>query len=189
MERSWGAYAVVMPESVQTVRPKSAGSFADFLASFTGGSDKSDDDWDLSGLAEDVATINYEQALRSHRAAHAAEFATERLRDKPLAGAAIRGALQHAAGSKKKSKTSSITLRLTEEEHGQLHERAAAAKLSTSAYIRSCIFEAESLRTQVREALAQMQAASPSATASPPDEKPSRWHQRFFAHWPRRRGD
>jgi predicted HicB family RNase H-like nuclease len=58
--------------------------------------------------------------------------------------------------SEKKRKSASITLRVAAEEYEQLQERAAAAHLSVSAYIRSCIFEAESLRAQVKAALVQM---------------------------------
>lgn len=57
-------------------------------------------------------------------------------------------------------KSASVTVRLTTEENAQLHERAAAAGLTASAYLRSCLFEAESLRAQVKEALEQFRAGS-----------------------------
>jgi hypothetical protein len=57
-------------------------------------------------------------------------------------------------------KSASVTVRLTAEENAQLHERAAAAGLTASAYLRSCLFEAESLRAQVKQALEQFRAGS-----------------------------
>ena len=86
-------------------------------------------------------------------------------------------------------KTASITLRLTAAEQAQLHDRAAAANLSVSAYIRSCIFEAESLRTQVKEALTQMRANSAGRSGSEEEQTASirRGRFQFFPHWRHRR--
>ena len=55
-------------------------------------------------------------------------------------------------------KSASITIRLSKAECAQLHQRAAEAGLTISAYLRSCTFEAESLRAQVKEALAELHA-------------------------------
>jgi hypothetical protein len=55
-------------------------------------------------------------------------------------------------------KSASITIRLSQTECAQLHQRAAEAGLTISAYLRSCTFEAESLRAQVKEALAELRA-------------------------------
>ena len=60
-------------------------------------------------------------------------------------------------------KSASITIRLSKPECAQLHQRATAAGLTTSAYLRSCVFEAESLRAQVVETLAQLRSATPAA--------------------------
>jgi hypothetical protein len=57
-------------------------------------------------------------------------------------------------------KSASLTVRLTAEENAQLHERAAAAGITASAYLRSCVFEAESLRAQVKQALEQFRAGA-----------------------------
>jgi hypothetical protein len=174
-----------MPGSAQSAPTKNTGSFASFLASFTGAADKQKDDWDLSELAEDVATISYEDAVRAYRPARSSRFAAPELPknsspafpDSPISAQVTPG--------KKKRKNASITLRLTETEQAQLHERAAAAGLSVSAYTRSCIFEAESLRTQVKDALAQMHAASRPAPQTGSDEKLT--PRRFFPRWPFRR--
>jgi hypothetical protein len=169
----------------QPVQQKSSGTFASVLASITG--KRTTDSWDDSGLGDDVATISYEQALRSHRRVGSSESATKAL---PIENA---DANSYPAAStlaklcdKKGRKSASITLRLTAAEQAQLQERAAAARLSVSAYIRSCIFEAESLRAQVKEALAQMQTASPQTNTIAATGKPSRnWHKRLFPSWSR----
>jgi hypothetical protein len=77
-------------------------------------------------------------------------------------------------------KRASITIRLSRSESAQLHQRAAEAGLTVSAYLRSCTFEVESLRAQVKETLAQLR----SATANPPPAQPTQTAakpQPFFA--------
>ena len=70
---------------------------------------------------------------------------------------------------------------MTAEEQAQLHERADAAQLSVSAYLRSCIFEAEALRTQVKEALAQMQSLSANIRRPFPTRSLAlNWRKRLF---------
>lgn len=68
-------------------------------------------------------------------------------------------------------KSSSIHIRLSAPESAQLKQRAAEAGLTVSAYLRSCVLEAETLRAQVKQALAQLRVASAP-------EKPRRWWQR-----------
>ena len=173
-----------MPEPAPSTAQKNPGSFARLLASFTGMDEEGNDDWDLSELPDDVATISYEEALRAYRPARTSAFATEGLPEAAPALIPTAATANRMPGDKKR-KTTSTTLRLTEGEQAQLHQRAAAAKLSVSAYIRSCIFEAESLRTQVKEALAQMQSLASSPNAS--DEKaPRNWRMRFLPRWSRR---
>jgi hypothetical protein len=50
----------------------------------------------------------------------------------------------------------------------QLHRRAADAGLSVSAYLRSCTFEAESLRAMVKDTLAELRLAKSKAKAADP---------------------
>jgi hypothetical protein len=50
----------------------------------------------------------------------------------------------------------SVTLRLSRAECMQLKQRATEAGLTVSAYIRSCTFEAETLRAQVKQAVQQL---------------------------------
>lgn len=55
-------------------------------------------------------------------------------------------------------KCASITIRVSKAECAQLRQRAAEAGLTVSAYLRSCTLEAEALRTQVKETLAQLRS-------------------------------
>lgn len=58
------------------------------------------------------------------------------------------------------TKAVSITLRMSQQEAAQVRKRAADAGLTMSAYIRSCVCEAELLRAQVKTALIEMRQAS-----------------------------
>jgi hypothetical protein len=140
-----------MPEPTQPVSQKTPRNFAAMLASFTRSGKQGTDGWDVSAPARDVATIRYEQALRKYRRMHTPEYATERLPEDSAASALLAPPSNPATAEEKSRKTASITLRLTAAEHAQLQQRAAAAQLTVSTYLRSCIFEAESLRTQVKD--------------------------------------
>ena len=87
-------------------------------------------------------------------------------------------------------KSASITIRLSKVECAQLHKRAADAGLTVSAYLRSCTFEAESLRAMVKDTLAQLRSAK--AEAKPVDPEPVRrswlggaahWLARLLTPW------
>jgi hypothetical protein len=178
-----------MPEPASPLRTPT--SFATLLASLTGSGKQSEDQWDSSALGDDVATISYEQALRAHRRVRTAEplpAASSEIQHQP-SPASIPSPASNSVSATKRRKTASITIRITESEQAQLQERAAAAQLSVSAYLRSCIFEAESLRTQVKEALSQMSAAAPHdpQIAIPVDSgSANHRHFRFFSRWSRR---
>jgi hypothetical protein len=92
----------------------------------------------------------------------------------------------HQSTSPGDHKTASITIRMSEAECAQLRQRAADAGLTISAYLRSCTFEAEALRGQVKEALAQIRAAVPAETKPPSScverHKKSGWLARIFPH-------
>lgn len=174
-----------MSEPASIPASQAESSFASLLASLTGSLKRPGQTWDDTALLDDVSTISYEQALRSQRRVPPPAVLPE---NQAQSNAPAPHSLLAANG--KTRKTSSITIRLTEAEQAQLHKRAAAAQLSVSAYLRSCIFEAESLRAQVREALAYMKAATaPESMMS--DEirtKPTtNWRTRFLPHWPRHR--
>jgi hypothetical protein len=60
-------------------------------------------------------------------------------------------------------RSSALTVRLAPEESALIKARADEAQLSTSAYLRQCALEVESLRAQVRETLAKMRTPVVSA--------------------------
>ena len=70
---------------------------------------------------------------------------------------------QSAAAPDRDLRSASVTIRLSKAECARLHQRAAEAGLTVSAYLRSCALEAEALRAQVKQALAEMKAGSKGA--------------------------
>jgi mobilization protein NikA len=133
-----------------------AGALAAFAAEAPGAGDKSAAS-NGDGLADDVATLSYENALRARSRFKAA--------DSSAAESGSSDATEHGAVvPDREHKSASITIRLSHAECVQLKKRAAAANLTVSAYMRSCILEAETLRAQVKEALAELRAATPDET-------------------------
>jgi hypothetical protein len=130
-----------------------AGALAAFAVDAAGGEDTSAVT-NGDGLADDVATFSYENALRAQSRFTAADSAIPVSEDRDVL-------TQEAAALKAKQKSASITIRMSAAECVQLRKRAAAANLTVSAYMRSCILEAETLRAQVKEALAELRAAAP----------------------------
>jgi predicted DNA binding CopG/RHH family protein len=186
--------------------------------------------WNDDGLADDVATLSYERALRTHarycasapidesltQAADAEPIRLEKLLSeagatapqaeaRPAAKLKPSENLDWAAKSSPESdrpqttpgernlKEASVTIRMSKAECAQLHRRAAEAGLTVSAYLRSCTFEAESLREMVKETLAQLRSATSEArpassklgnselaerkTSSPESPRPSRFRK------------
>ena len=149
-------------------------NFAGLLADFAAPDNKFPPRRDADGLAEDVVTLTYEKALRGH--------ARYRPLDEPSAPPArllcSEPALASSAGAEAgedsvpssvrarrldKRKASSVTVRLTQEENDQLRQRAAEAGMTVSAYLRSCAFEVEGLRAQVKQTIADLRAAKSAA--------------------------
>ena len=64
-------------------------------------------------------------------------------------------------GTDAEKRLSSVTLRLNRAECAQLKQRAAEAGLTLSAYVRACVFEAETLRAQVKQALRELREEAP----------------------------
>ncbi|WP_263355545.1 plasmid mobilization protein [Acidicapsa ligni] len=69
-------------------------------------------------------------------------------------------------------RTTAVSARLSLEESIRLRSRAAESGMSVPAYLRSCVLEADELRTQVKQALIAMRAQSlesaPRQLATPP---------------------
>jgi predicted DNA binding CopG/RHH family protein len=82
-----------------------------------------------------------------------------------------------ASGPGHGKRTASITIRMTGAEYGQLKQRAAEAGLTVSAYLRSCTLEAESLRAQVKQALATIRGTTPEPTSEASTISSRRWWQ------------
>ncbi len=176
-----------MIRAMQDVEPSAATkppvNFASLLASLTAPAPQSPGLWDDSALADDISTISYEQALRTHSRVHnpdpaatPAPFAPENLsiwED------------TESSTSPVNRKAASVTIRLGKAELAQLHQRAAAAGLTVSAYLRSCIFEAEKLRAEVKQALSQMRALEVADPHISGRQESTGWRARFFQHWSR----
>ncbi len=80
-------------------------------------------------------------------------------------------------------KSASITIRLSKPERALLHQRAAAAGLTVSAYLRSCFLDAENLRAQVKETLAQLCSATPALTPKPVSSATQPSRSSLFPRW------
>ena len=189
----------------QSANQTNSGSFAGILAALSGPSQRSQPAWNDSGLEEDVAMLSYEHALRTHArnrrtdraqklrgsATPEAEAETERATGTigssgvPQSEAAP---VSHGADGplERNLKRASVTVRLSEAECAQLRKRAGEAGLTVSAYLRSCTFEAEALRAQVKEALAQLRAGTGKATVAGVSRERRGWRQ--WAGWLLHRG-
>jgi hypothetical protein len=170
-------------------------SFAGMLAALAAPAQKRGPTWSDDGLEDDVATLSYEHALRAHaryRPAGAGDRSLTQIADPgPIGTHEAFPAAANQAGQKstlhaavptsgdaepeatqglstaldQNLKCASITIRLSKAECAQLRKRAAEAGLTISAYLRSCTFEAESLRALVKETLAELRSATSSATS------------------------
>ncbi len=176
-------------------------TFAGLLAALASSSSAAPDRqpaWSDDRLADDVATLSYERALRAHSRYKALDLSDRTLTQPadaapnpvpqalPADCAAPQAAVESlpsaiaepepdaapepAAAQDRNLKCASITIRLSKAECAQLRLRAAEAGLTVSAYLRSCTFEAEALRAMVKDTLAQLRAdaGKESRTASTP---------------------
>ena len=161
--------------------PDVSSSFAGALASFASETKDHVIDPGADGLADDVAVLSYEGAVRAQTGRPLANLHT----DPPGTAAAatdesISGATEReTAAPGSNLKAASVTIRMSQAECAQLRKRAAAAGLTVSAYLRSCTFEAEALRAQVKEALAELRAGTPDETRTVM-HAPRRW----WRPWP-----
>jgi hypothetical protein len=153
----------------------------------------------IDELEEDVATLSYEHALQRHGAAPASGIATanqdsvantgapafsplfqpeEAAGDAPRLAteAPYRKRQQAAAAGDELRKRASVTVRMSRAECLRMQQRAAEAGLTVSAYLRSCAFEVETLRAQVKQTLTELRAAQPVSRST------AHWWQRFVHH-------
>lgn len=163
-------------------------SFAGLLAAITASKTTSPDAQSprsyTDRFEDDVATLSYERALQNHAryrsseqpAPFAAMGSSPGARPKISAANGLNAEPSMLEREKKVESTrrsASVTIRMSPEEYVQLQQRSAEANLTISAYLRSCTFEAEVLRAQVKQALADLRTMP--TRAQQPEPAGSRW--------------
>lgn len=210
----------------QTATPAPASpSFAGLLAALATPAQQRALAWNDDDLADDVATLSYERALRAHARyipvdpadlsdrsllkpanpgpLHSNEVhppdappyapgvtpqtATDRRLPQSSADSQAEATLGLPTALERNLKSASITIRLSKAESAQLRRRAAEAGLTVSAYLRSCTFEAESLRALVKDTLAQLRSAPVQDKRVPVDTARRSWFQWWEQFWSRMR--
>lgn len=141
-------------------------SFAGMLAALATPQNR-DVAWNDEELADDVATISCERALRSQ--ARVSLRSCDSPRDHgqvPTCGEnqAIANCHSDASPALNPPKTARFTIRLSETESAQLRQRTAEARMTVSEYLRLCTLEVENLRAQVKDALAELRNTPHRAT-------------------------
>jgi hypothetical protein len=200
-------------QQAATTEPSS--TFAGMMAAFAAPGQKRPPARDLDGLEDDVATLSYERALRAHSRFRSPDASDRPLTQvsppeplsivevfpsdlepaneaapMPAAVPSVAHAMpdlvpDNSTAHDRNLKCASITIRLSRAECAQLRQRAAEAGLNLSAYLRSCTVEAEALRAQVMDTMAQMRAEKPNdnpLAATVPGRRWFDWPRRF---WPR----
>jgi len=164
--------------------------FASILGSLTPVQQQADPDrdpWNDEKLEDDMLRLSYEQAIltgASRTEAKADGGPTEQGIRRPMRAKSEAELCETPAAGPLKAarKSSSITVRLTRADYDQLHARADEAGVTVSAYLRSCAFEVESLRAQVKEALAQIRNPAAEKSDSLPAPQ-GRRHLRWLPRW------
>jgi hypothetical protein len=164
-------------------------SFAGLLAEYASPEKKFPPARDLDGLADDIATLSYEHALKTHARYRPVTEDTQSQPQQPaFPGFAAPAALGRAPENVTRAeappsahlpsspaepesrKSASVTVRLTRSEDDRLRQRAAEAGMTISAYLRSCAFEVETLRAQVKQTIADLRHTEP-----PPEPRKSQF--------------
>lgn len=204
----------LQPMQQPAASPTPSPNFAGMLAAFVEPGQKRPPARDLDGLEDDVATLSYERALRAHaryRAPEASDRALTQLAQAeaetvsifevlPDLNAGERPAIVEATFAvsaedrepvvealpafDRNLKSASITIRMSKAECAQLRTRAAEAGLTMSAYLRSCTFEAESLRALVKDTLAQLRTEPSENDQDATPVAGGRWFGWLRRLWP-----
>ncbi len=205
-----------MQQAVQTAPSLSPARFVSLLAALTSPAPKPAQGWNDDDLEDDVAILSYERALNTHsryKSSGATDRLFPPVSDpepfqRPEALSSAKGLCAKTAASptapawiepsevearpdfssalEQNRKCASITIRLSSTECMQLRRRAAEAGLTVSAYLRSCTFEAEALRTQVKETLAELRKATAGDKRTAQIESRQSWLgwlARLLPHW------
>lgn len=162
----------------QPSEPLPQSQFAGLLATLAGPAPSEPAPWADEALEDDVAVLSYEQALRAQTSRQAAaapapparsESSQKQGAPSSCAKAATDSiptpAVTPRSASAQELKKASVTVRMSQAECAQLHQRAAEAGLTISAYLRSCAFEVESLRSLVKETMAKLREANANQKA------------------------
>ncbi len=194
----------------------SASSFAGLLASLTSPDPSPAAGWNIDDLADDVATLSYENALRTHarykpvmqgerdltpslesqtcrscgarrsNPAKSTQAKAQLVDSSLLNDPAGNSSHAHFMMNRSDRKCASITIRMSEGECEQLKKRAAEAGVTISAYLRSCTFEADSLRAEVKKTLAEMRKRVPAERHEEHAKARGNWFEwllRFIPLW------
>lgn len=181
-----------MENSSQAAPSTGSQSFAGLLAALATPAKSASDGtqaWSDGDLEDDVVTLSYERALRAHARSKPADHgdrplsaaegteAQPLIAAKPVTNAKLdqqadvesKAAAQPAAELERRA--ASVTIRLSTTECARLRQRAAEVGLTVSAYLRSCALEADALRAQVKQTLAEMRAANGTGTKGTRDQE------------------
>ncbi len=163
-----------MQESIATPSTHETRDFAGILAALAAARRTEPPAWSEEELPHDVATLSYERALQTHARYRPANDDLSVQQPYPADEVAQRrdGVPAEPVDSftsinARDRKCASITIRMSKAECEQLKQRAAEAGLTISAYLRSCTFEAEALRAQVKDALADLRKAKAPVGLNP----------------------
>ena len=145
-------------------RDSGSDNFAAFLARLAG---LPDWDADLPGQSvqpepadagkEEIALLSYEHALRGRVLAGSTAETVLGNSETSLAHSSVSTAAEIVEPRRCRA-----SIRLTAAEDEILRIRAAESGLAISAYIRSCVFEVESLRAQVKQMMAEVRTVAPT---------------------------
>ncbi len=173
-----------MRQTDQASPSPGSSSFAGLLASLASPKPDAGDrisELSTDELGDDVVTLSYERALQNHARYKPREPDEWSLPEAPGSERNdVREGFPATCGGEGRSgdaktaddrdlRTTSVTIRLSGAENARLHQRAAEAGVTVSAYLRSCTFEADALRAQVKSALAELRAAAPGCERTAPE--------------------
>ncbi len=186
-----------MQQPAQSQPPPASQSFAGLLATLASPSRREADPatgWNDGDLGDDVVTLSYERALHAHARYQPADKDDSTLTQERQTGAGIAqdaaklpaapfdGSMSAPASEASRGandgdlRSVSVTIRLSKAECARLHKHAAEAGVTVSAYLRSCTFEAEALRAEVKMALAELRSAAlKDRPAAPAKERRTFW--------------
>jgi hypothetical protein len=165
----------LMEQPGKNLPSASAQSFAGLLASLAApernGTERATI-WYDQELADDVLTLSDEGWLRPQAVHEGDANQTSAVDNHPAAKWSGSEAAGSDGTSRNDLRESSVTIRLSNGENTRLRQRAREAGLTVSAYVRSCVLETDTLRAQVKQALAEMKSTADNASAVAPARKP-----------------